>query len=187
MLTRCASQCLVAADWMFLHRWQWWYYSRQLVVYLRTSWRCFCDFTEHTNSRITFVHFQLQKLFLIQQNRLCCLLLVLRWRMAPHYAAVLQTPRRPRAQAWSYIPTKRAMVSAGSPSCTALTVTMTCHQSLYLETRPLSENCELKWGLRDTAVQGFVFVVQLSSLICLASHHLISDMERTWLWLHLLR
>lgn len=185
MLTQCAGQCLVAADWRYLDRWQWWYYSRRLVAYLRISWCCFWTYTQSKY----MIYFQLPKRFLVQQNGLCSLLSVLRWRMAPHYAAVLQTPRRPRVQVWSYIPTKRAMVSAGSPSCTALTVTMICHQSLYPETLPLLENCESKWWLRVTIV--------VKSLCLLYSYHvsfgsltlfcLISDMERTWLWLHLLR
>lgn len=80
------------------------------------------------------------------------LLLALKQRMVRHCAAVLQTRRPLRAQVWFYIPTWRAMASAGSPSCTALTATTNYHRSPCLETLPLLENCELKWSQRETAV-----------------------------------
>lgn len=67
MLTQCASQCLVAADWRYFDRWQWWYYGRRLVVYLRTSWCCFCDFTEQTHRLNTWFIFNCRNVFLFNR------------------------------------------------------------------------------------------------------------------------
>lgn len=94
----------------------------------------------------------------------CCrLFLALKWRMGHRCAAVPQTCRHLRVQVWFCIPTWRATASAGSPSCTALTATTTCHQSPCLETHPLLENCELPWSLRQTAVTSKT----LCSTVCL--------------------
>lgn len=113
-------------------------------------------------------------------------LLALKGEMVHHCAAVLQTCWHLRVLVWSYIPTWRAMASAGSPSCTALTATTNYRRSPCLETLPLLENCELKWLLTETVVANSLCSTVYVSSIVFKSHP-ISGMERTWLWLHLLR
>lgn len=76
-------------------------------------------------------------------------LLVSKWRMAPHCAAAPRTLRRPQVLVLSCIPTRQVMASAASPSCTALTVTTTSHQSPCLETPPFLGNCKSNASSRD--------------------------------------
>lgn len=71
-------------------------------------------------------------------------LLALKRGLARHRAAPLQICCHPQDLVWSCIPARHALASAASPSCTALTVTTTCHQSASPETLPLLENCKLK-------------------------------------------
>lgn len=62
--------------------------------------------------------------------------------MAPPPAAAPWTPRRLPALAWSSTPTSPATASGGSPSCTALTATMTCPPNPCRATPPSPLNCE---------------------------------------------
>lgn len=69
-------------------------------------------------------------------------LLVLKGRMAHQCAAAHQTLRHPQVQVWFFIPIWQLTASGGSPSCTALTATMSYHQNPYPEILPSLENCE---------------------------------------------
>lgn len=63
--------------------------------------------------------------------------------MVRRCAAVPRTLRHRPAQVGSSIPTWQAMVSAESPSYTALIVTTNYRQSPFLEILQLLESCEL--------------------------------------------
>lgn len=105
---------------------------------------------------------------------LASFLLALKWRMARHRAVPLQIRCHPQDLVWSCIPTRQAMASAVNPSCTALTVTTTCHQSPSPEILPFLESCKLKISSGDFGVSILVVEAVLSRFTCW-----ISGMERT--------
>lgn len=109
--------------------------------------------------------FQLPYLFLISLNA-PSFILALKLRMARLRAAALLNRRRLRVLVSSYIPIRLPTVSAGSPSCTALTVTMSFHQSPCLETHPLLVNCECNRSLMMDIISHSV-VISYTLFICL--------------------
>lgn len=65
------------------------------------------------------------------------------WRMAHQLVAAHWTPRRLPARVWCSTPTSQDITSAGSPSCIALTATMSFPPSPCHETPPSPLNCKL--------------------------------------------
>lgn len=96
--------------------------------------------------------------------------------MAHHCAAVPRTHKRPRVQAWFYIPTWQATASAESPSCTGLTATMTYRPSPFLGILPLLGNCKFsttqcsEWIIETVCSLRLSVLVVVSESMVFKSH-----------------